>query len=200
MSEHVSCEALLTNTGEGSQLKCRQRNHSILRVWLHKSISRPSPAPFLTRHNIPSLLRCIVFTGLNVHWDWNRIRYSTDYPNLRLAHNRKCRLGLAPTHANQILFMYHRWAGVAAVVHASLHFGLTAQQYAKTDQLGIVLENARMRVGLMAWASLALIFLTSLRVVRRRAFELSYYTHFLPFTIASAPGDKVGTIAIRALG
>ncbi|KAG7294111.1 hypothetical protein NEMBOFW57_004175 [Staphylotrichum longicolle] len=179
--------------------------------------------------------------------------------------------------------MYHRWTGVAAVTHASLHFGLTAQQYVRTNQFGIVLENARIRVGIMAWAALALIFLTSLRIFRRRAFELFYYTHFAflvfvagglyhaaygsefllpglilwvidrtvrfcynfrgvplrsvtqyagnvtklkfegikttypgqiawiqilsvsfanwhPFTIASAPGDNVGVIAIRALG
>jgi len=285
---------MLTNTGEGSQLKRRQRNHSTLRVWLHKLIVLPSPAPFLTRHNVPSLLRCLIFTGLNVLWGWNRIRYSTDYQIYGWLTIANAGLALLlPTRTNlfslvaripsPILFMYHRWAGVAAVVHASLHFGLTAQQYVKTDQFGIVLENARIRVGIMAWASLALIFLTSLRLVRRRAFELFYYTHFLflvlvagglyhaaygpefllpglilwaldravrfyhnfrstaltevthcfgdvtklkfegmptttagqiawvqipsvsfvnwhPFTIASAPGDKVGTIAIRALG
>ncbi len=249
---------------------------------------------FLTRHNIPSLLRCLVFTGLNILWGWNRIRYSTDYQVYGWLTIANAGLALLlPTRANlfslvaripaPILLMYHRWAGVATVIHASLHFGLTAQQYVSTGQFAIVLENARIRVGIMAWASVALMFLTSLRVIRRRAFELFYYAHFLflvlvagglyhaaygpefllpglilwvvdravrfcynfrsveltevthcsgnvtklkfegvsptaagqmawvqipsvsfanwhPFTIASAPGDKIGTIAIRALG
>lgn len=159
-------------------------------VWLHKLFTLPSPAPFLTHHTIPSILRCLVFTGLNVLWGWNRIRYSTDYQLYGWLTIANAGLALLlPTRTNlfslvaripsPILLMYHRWTGVAAVVHASLHFGLTAQQYVRTNQFDVVLENARIRVGIMAWAALALMFLTSLRILRRRTFELFYYTHFV---------------------
>ncbi|GAB1319409.1 hypothetical protein MFIFM68171_09619 [Madurella fahalii] len=270
------------------------RNHWTPYVWLHKLLTLPSPMPFLTHYTIPSILRCLIFTGLNVLWGWNRIRYTTDYQIygwLTIA-NAGVAL-LLPTRTNlfslvaripsPVLLMYHRWAGVAAVVHATLHFGLTAQHYVRTNQFDTVLENARIRVGIMAWTALALVFITSLRILRRRAFEMFYYTHFLflvflagafyhatyttefvlpglilwaidrmvrfcynfrsvilesathcagdvtklrfrgvktasagqivwvqvpsvslanwhPFTIASGPGEEVGTIAIRALG
>lgn len=167
----------------------RAANHALPRIYLHKLLTLPSPLPFLTSHTVLSLLRCALFTALNILFGWNRIRYSTDYQLygwLALANG-----GLAlllPTRTNLFsvvaripaptLLMYHRWAGVAAVVHASLHFGLTAQQYIQTHQFGIVAENARIRVGIMAWAALALMFITSLRVVRRRAFEVFCFVHF----------------------
>lgn len=75
--------------------------------------------------------------------------------------------------------MYHRWAGLATVTHASLHFGLTAQHYVRTRQLETLLENPRIRVGLVAWGALVVIFITSLRIVRRRGFEVFYYLHFV---------------------
>ncbi|KAK3390012.1 ferric reductase like transmembrane component-domain-containing protein [Podospora didyma] len=270
------------------------QRHWTATVWLHKLSTLPSLVPFLTHHIIPSIFRCLVFTGLNFLWGWNRIRYSTDYQlygwltiaNAGLALLFPTRTNLFSTVAripSPILLMYHRWAGVAATAHASLHFGLTAQSYIRTKQFDVVLENIRIRVGIMAWAALALMFLTSIRLLRRRTFELFYYTHFIflvfiggalyhaahgpefllpglvlwaidrivrfwynfrgitvksvtqysgnvtkiqfegaktvspgqiawvqipsvslanwhPFTIASAPGDEVGTIAVRALG
>lgn len=156
-------------------------------VWLHSLLTRPSPVPFLTDHHAASICRCLVFVALNILFGWNRIRYSTDfqiYGWLTIAN-----AGLAlllPTRTNlfcvvaripaSILLPYHRWAGVAAVTHASLHFGLTAQNYIRTNQFDVVLENTRIRVGIMAWMALAIIFLTSVRILRRRAFELFYYS------------------------
>ncbi|KAK0704546.1 hypothetical protein B0H67DRAFT_603657 [Lasiosphaeris hirsuta] len=164
-------------------------NHFPPRVFLHKLATLPSPIPFLIRHTIPSLPRCLVFTGLSILWGWNRIRYSTDYQLygwLTIANDGLALLLPFRTNLFSIiaripaptLLMYHRWAGVAAVTHASLHFGLTAQQYIRTRQLDTVLQNTRIRIGIMAWAALALMLLTSLRIVRRRAFELFYYLHF----------------------
>jgi len=87
-------------------------------------------------------------------------------------------LSLVARIPSPILLAYHRWAGVATVIHATLHFSLTAQHYVRTHQFETVLENARIRVGIMAWAALGLILLTSVRIVRRRAFEVFYYIHF----------------------
>jgi predicted ferric reductase len=166
-----------------------QANHSLPRVFLHRLTTLPSPIPFLTRHTLLSFFRCLIFIGLNLLWGWNRIRFSTDYQLygwLTIANG-----GLAlllPTRTNLFslvaripgptLLTYHRWAGIATVTHASLHFGLTAQQYIRTQQFDTVLENTRIRIGILAWAALALILLSSLRIVRRRAFEIFYYLHF----------------------
>ncbi|KXX76277.1 Superoxide-generating NADPH oxidase heavy chain subunit A [Madurella mycetomatis] len=166
------------------------QNHWAPYVWLHKLLTLPSLAPFLTQHTVPSILRCLIFTGLNVFWGWNRIRYTTDYQLYGWLTIANAGLALLlPTRTNlfavvaripsSILLMYHRWAGVTAVVHATLHFGLTAQHYVRTNQFDTVLENARIRVGIMAWAALTLMFMTSLRILRRRAFEVFYYAHFL---------------------
>lgn len=274
----------------------RRRNHWKPHVWLHKLLTHPSPAPSLTDHHAASIIRCLIFIGLNILFGWNRLRFTTDYQSFGWMTIANAGLALLlPTRNNlfslvtripaPVLLMYHRWAGVATVVHATLHFGLTAERYIHGEQFSVVVENARIRVGIMAWAALVLVFLTSLRILRRRAFELFYFAHFLflvfvagalyhaaagpefllpglclwavdrawrlwnnfgrvvtvqsvtyhhagdvvkvrfagvktrypaqmawiqlpsvsvlnwhPFTIASAPGDETGTVAIRALG
>ncbi|KAM7214813.1 superoxide-generating NADPH oxidase heavy chain subunit A [Rhypophila decipiens] len=168
----------------------RPRNHWTISVWIHKLLTLPSPIPFITNHTVASLIRCLIFTGLNVLWGWNRIRYTTDYQLygwLTIA-NAGLTL-LLPTRTNllsiiaripsPVLLMYHRWAGTATLVHATLHFSLTAQHHIRTEQFDTVLENARIRVGILGWTVLAIMFLTSIRILRRRTFELFYYTHFL---------------------
>ncbi|KAM7202695.1 superoxide-generating NADPH oxidase heavy chain subunit A [Rhypophila sp. PSN 637] len=165
-------------------------NHWTVSVWIHKLLTLPSPIPFITNHTVASLIRCLIFTGLNVLWGWNRNRYSTDYQLygwLTIA-NAGLTL-LLPTRTNllsiiaripsPVLLVYHRWAGTATLVHATLHFSLTAQHYIRTKQFDTVLKNARIRVGILGWAVLAVMFLTSIRILRRRTFELFYYTHFL---------------------
>ncbi|KAK4214361.1 superoxide-generating NADPH oxidase heavy chain subunit A [Rhypophila decipiens] len=173
------------------------RNHWTISVWIHKLLTLPSPIPFITDHTVASLIRCLIFTGLNVLWGWNRIRYTTDYQLygwLTIA-NAGLTL-LLPTRTNllsivaripsPVLLMYHRWAGTATLVHATLHFSLTAQHYIRTEQFDTVLENARIRVGILGWAVLAVMFLTSIRILRRRTFELFYYTHFLFLVFVAA--------------
>ncbi len=169
---------------------CTKNRHSTPHVWLHKLLTLPSPIPILTNHNLPSIFRCLVFIALNILFGWNRIRFTTDYQIYGWLTIANAGLALLlPTRTNlfsllaripsPVLLMYHRWAGVAAVVHATLHFSLTAQHYTRTNQFDVVLQNARIRVGIMAWAALAVMFLTSLRIFRRKTFELFYYTHFL---------------------
>ncbi|KAM7192561.1 ferredoxin reductase [Naviculisporaceae sp. PSN 640] len=144
--------------------------HLLPTVFFHKLLTQPSPLPILTNHAIATILRCLLFTGLNILFGWKRIRYTTDYQLygwLTLANG-----GLAlllPTRTNlfslvaripsPILLAYHRWAGVAT--------------------LDTVLENERIRVGIVAWAALGVMFLTSVRFIRRRAFEVFYYVHFV---------------------
>lgn len=53
--------------------------------------------------------------------------------------------------------------------------------YIQTNQVASSFVNVRIRVGAMAWVSLALIFLTALPIVRRRGFEVFYYAHALFF-------------------
>ena len=168
----------------------RRRNHWTARVWLHKLLTHPSPAPFITDHHAASILRCLVFIGLNILFGWGRLRFTTDYQ--RFGWMTIANAGLAlllPTRNNifslvaripsPVLLMYHRWAGVATVVHATLHFGLTAERYVHGEQFNVVVQNARIQVGIMAWVALVIVFVTSLRILRRRAFELFYLTHFL---------------------
>lgn len=48
-----------------------------------------------------------------------------------------------------------------------------------TGQLADAFASRRIQIGAMAWAALAVLFLTSLSYVRRRWFESFYYSHFL---------------------
>jgi len=79
-----------------------------------------------------------------------------------------------------VLLGYHHWAGLASFIHATAHFSLTAQRYIHSEQFSVVLENARIRVGIFAWICLALVFLTAaLPILRRKGFEVFFFTHFL---------------------
>lgn len=165
-------------------------SHSILRVYLHKVLTFPTPLPIVTTHHFANILRLGVFIGLNVLFGWNRIAFTTDYKvygwltiaNAGLALLLSARLNIlsvvlrVPSAA---LLIYHRWAGRAALVHATLHLGLTLDHHQRTGQLEVVLQNSYIQGGLVAFASLALMGLTSIGPIRRYLFEFFYYPHFL---------------------
>ncbi|KAH0551190.1 hypothetical protein GP486_007483, partial [Trichoglossum hirsutum] len=173
--------------------------HSALYLVFHKLITRPSPLPsFLTNHNIPDLLRLAVFVGLNVLWGWNRLEYTSDYDLYGWLTIANGGLGLLLAARNNLfavvaripsttLLMYHRWVGIATVVHATIHFAFLIHPYVQTGQAGDVIQTFRIQMGLMAWISLCLIAITSIKYVRRRWFEAFYYPHalFILFVIGA---------------
>ena len=153
-------------------------------------VTNPSIVPFITRHRIPSLFRLAVFVFLNFLWGWTRILYSTDYQLFGWLTIANAGLGLLVAARTNlfsivlripppILLLYHRWIGRATFIHATLHISLTIQMFVRTDQFADVVTSARIRVGLMAWIALTIVFLSSLGFIRRRCFELFYYAHFM---------------------
>jgi predicted ferric reductase len=86
-----------------------------------------------------------------------------------------------------VLLAYHRLIGRAVLVHATLHFALTAAHYARTDQLRDVLANQFIQAGLVAWVAVCIIAITSIGPIRRRWFEAFYYPHafFIVFVIGA---------------
>jgi predicted ferric reductase len=71
------------------------------------------------------------------------------------------------------------------VFYASLHLYGESRDWIKYNQAATTFANMRIQVGFMAWLSLALIFITSLGIVRRRQFKVFYYAHalFIAFII-----------------
>ncbi|KAI7764106.1 hypothetical protein LZL87_006488 [Fusarium oxysporum] len=82
---------------------------------------------------------------------------------------------------SSVLLQYHRWIGFATVAQATAHVSFNIQHYIETKQVTTSFGNHRIQVGLMAWIALVIIFLTALPIVRRRFFEVFYYTHALFF-------------------
>lgn len=161
-------------------------------VALHKLVSTSLPTPLLYDYHIADLLRFIVFAGLNVAFALNDNEYSTDfklYGWLTIANGG---LGLLlATRSNlfsiilrlpsPVVLQYHRWIGLATVAHATTHIAYNIMHYVATDQVESSFESPRIRVGLLAWICLVIMLLTSLPIVRRRFFEVFYYSHFLFF-------------------
>lgn len=158
----------------------------------HKCLSYRITIPYLIDHHVADILRFLVFLGLNILFGINQNEYTTDYKLygwLTIA-NGGLALLLAP-RANlfsvvlripsNVLLLYHRLIGMATVAHATAHFAFNIMHYIMTEQLEDSLANARIRIGIMAWLSLAIIFLTALPIVRRRGFEIFFYAHFLFF-------------------
>lgn len=161
---------------------------------MHKILTWPSPIPYVTT-SVSSLLRLIVFVGLNVFFGWNRNRFTGDFKRygwltianggltLLFAARGNNLLALITRIPSSLLLQYHRWCGLATVVHATIHFVLNTRHYLRTDQLDVVFQNRRIQVGIMAWISLALTALTSFVLVRRRWYEGFYYAHVVLFPI-----------------
>ena len=139
---------------------------------------------------LSDLLRLGAFVGLNTLWGWNRNKYSSDfqiYGWLALANGGLALLFGARSNLFAVvarvpsakLLRYHRWAGRATVIHATIHFGALGSSYVKSGQFTNVVKTLRIQVGLMAWISLTLMAITSISFIRRRRFELFYYVHAL---------------------
>lgn len=161
-------------------------------VFLHRFFSLPSPVPFITDYHVPHLLRLAVFIVLNVIFGLDNNEYTTDYSVygwLTIANGGLTLLMAARTNLfaivlripSSIILQYHRWLGIATVANATTHFAYNIKHYLDTDQFEFGIMNQRIQVGLMAWLSLALIFVTALPIVRRRSFEVFYYTHSVFF-------------------
>jgi len=146
----------------------------------------------LTNHHIPNILRFLAIAGLNILFGYNSIEYSTDYKlygwltisnagvALLLA-ARSNLFSLVLCIPSSTLLIYHRFIGLSTFVHATLHFVLNIRHDVLTSQLVYAVTATRIRVGIMAWLALAILFTTSLPFVRRRFFEVFYYAHFLFF-------------------
>jgi predicted ferric reductase len=137
-------------------------------------------------------LRLAVFIGLNILWGWNSVEYSTDYKLygwLTIANGGLALLMAARSNLfalviripSATLLMYHRWIGLATMVHATIHFALNTRHDIVTDQLAEAFASRRIQVGVMAWIALCIIAITSISFIRRRWFEVFYYSHALFF-------------------
>ncbi|KAG4428949.1 hypothetical protein IFR05_015570 [Cadophora sp. M221] len=164
--------------------------HSRVYTYIHKLSTLPSLIPFITNHRLPNLLRLGIFIGLNILWGWNRIKFTTDYKLYGWLTISNGGLGLLLAARSNLfshifripsstLLMYHRWIGRATITHATIHFALNTQHNIETSQLSTVFNNRRIIIGITAWISLCIIYLTSLSFIRRRSFEVFYYSHFL---------------------
>lgn len=138
------------------------------------------------------VVRFVVFVAVNVVFGLNDNNYTTDYKLygwLSIANGGLALLTAARTNLfaillripSPVLLQYHRWAGMATVAHATAHFSYNLMHYLATAQLASSFASPRIRVGLVAWISLAIMLLTALPVVRRQGFEVIYYAHALFF-------------------
>ncbi|KAF0327053.1 hypothetical protein GQ607_005817 [Colletotrichum asianum] len=173
-------------------IKASSSGHARVAVALHKLMTLPSPIPILTNHHAANFLRFAVLLGLNILFGVNDNEFTTDfklYGWLTIANGGLALLLAARTNLfsiiaqipSPVLLVYHRWIGIATMVHATIHFALNTQHYIATDQLADSFSNLRIQVGAMAWTSLVLISLTSVPIIRRRFFEVFYYSHALFF-------------------
>lgn len=151
----------------------------------------PLPLPWVfTNHHVADLARFLCFVGFNVLWAWNNLEYITNYglfgwlavANSALAllfgaRNNLFAVILRVPSSN--LLMYHRWTGLATLVHATIHFSGVSKPWLTTSALSYVMQSQRNQVGLMAWCSLCIIALSSTNIVRRMLFEVFYYVHFV---------------------
>lgn len=162
-------------------------SHWKLTVLVHQIISLPFPFP-INDYHVADLLRFVIFAGLNVLFGTHENKFTTDYKLygwLTIANAGLALLLAARTNLfaillripSPVLLQYHRWTGLATVAHGTVHFAYNIQHSRETGQIASSFVNKRIRIGIMAWISLAIIFLTALPFVRRRGFEVFYYAH-----------------------
>lgn len=168
------------------------QSHFTLTVWALKLLSFTLRIPLLGDYQVTDLFRFFALAALNIVFGLNKNEYSTDYKlygwltiaNAGLALLLAARsnlFSLILRLPSPVLLQYHRWIGLATVTHATTHITFNIMQDVGNDAVAASFEAVRIQVGLLAWICLALMLLTALPVVRRRFFEVFYYTHFLFF-------------------
>ncbi|KAF9776271.1 hypothetical protein IL306_005579 [Fusarium sp. DS 682] len=175
--------------------KYRRQDRNVLHwgvtAWLHKLHSLPLPLPYLD-WRVTDAARFTAFLVLNLIFGIQSNEFTADYTlygwlaiaNAGLALLMASRNNLFATLLripSPVLLQYHRWIGLATVSHTTAHVSFNIQHYIETKQVTTSFRNHRIQVGLMAWIALAILFLTALPIVRRRFFEVFYYTHALFF-------------------
>lgn len=150
----------------------------------------PLPSTFPS-HHVSDVFRLLCFIGLNVLWAWNNTNvYVSNWGLcgwLTIANGGLCLLMAARNNLfatvtrvpSTILLMYHRWTGLATVVHSTIHFVMVSRPWLTTPAAKYTFENRRIQVGIMAWCSLCIIAITSFSLIRRKWFEAFYYAHFV---------------------
>lgn len=157
---------------------------------IHKALLSPLPIPLFRSYRVPDILRFVGLLAFNILFSVQKNEYSTDYTlygwlaianaGLSLLFATRSNLfSIVLRLPSPVVLQYHRWVGVATVAHATTHMAYTIQRYIATDQVATSFTSRRIQVGLMSWICLVLMFLTALPIVRRRLFEVFYYTHFL---------------------
>ncbi|KJZ73024.1 hypothetical protein HIM_07596 [Hirsutella minnesotensis 3608] len=176
-----------------TQDDCRHQtgvSHWKSTVLFHRFISSPIPIFGLNDLHVADVVRFVVFAALNVIFALNNNQYTTDYKLygwLTIANGGLALLLAARNNLwslvlripSSVLLQYHRWIGVATVAHATTHVAYNIMHYIATDQVTSSFASLRIQIGLAAWISLVIILVTAMPPVRRRAFELFYYAHFL---------------------
>ncbi|KAF5569481.1 ferric-chelate reductase [Fusarium phyllophilum] len=173
------------------RLQDRNVLHWSSTVWLHKIHSFPLLIPYLDWH-VTDASRFTAFLALNLIFSVQSNKFTADYTLYGWLAIANAGLALLMASRNNIfasllripspvLLQYHRWIGLATVAHATAHVSFNIQHYIETEQVTTSFRNHRIQVGLMAWISLVILFLTALPIVRRRFFEIFYYTHALFF-------------------
>ncbi|CCT74493.1 related to ferric-chelate reductase [Fusarium fujikuroi IMI 58289] len=173
------------------RLQDRNVLHWSITVWLHKLHSFQLPLPYLDWH-VADAARFTAFLTLNLIFSVQSNEFTADYTLYGWLAIANAGLSLLMASRNNLfasllripspfLLQYHRWIGLATVAHATAHVSFNIQHYIETKQVTTSFGNHRIQLGLTAWISLALLFLTALPIVRRRFFEVFYYTHALFF-------------------
>ncbi|KAJ6784409.1 hypothetical protein PWT90_09470 [Aphanocladium album] len=186
--EGITRHALLCQ----SRLRIRKQqdvSHWRIVVLIHDLLTLPLPIPLLAI-NVLDLARFTIFAVLNIIFALNNNQYTTDYKLygwLTIANGGLALLLAARSNLFSVvlripapvLLQYHRWIGLATVAHATVHVAFNIMHFVQTEQVNVNLTSPRIRVGLVAWVALTLIFATALPMIRRRYFEVFYYSHFL---------------------
>jgi hypothetical protein len=92
---------------------------------------------------------------------------------------------------------YHRRLGNAGFVVMCAHFLVECIYYGATQSVVTTLTTLKFTWGLVGWACYVVLFVLTLWFIRRRVWELFYYTHHILFSSILAFGI-VHTLAVDA--
>lgn len=74
---------------------------------------------------------------------------------------------------------FHRWLGRWAIITVLIHFFSYLAEWTPEGVISSQFSRTKVAVGLAALGVGVLIWITSLELIRRKQFEVFFYTHFL---------------------
>ncbi|KAI5267151.1 hypothetical protein E4T47_08090 [Aureobasidium subglaciale] len=172
----------------------RELANASLPVFAVKSVRLPSPtlgrAAIVGANTVVLLVMCFYKLDVNDRWSFENIGYRTGFvtlcqlPLLFLLAGKRNIIGALIGSSYERINWLHRWASRCFLLTATIHMGYWFADWAPYDYIGTkVRTDPITKHGVIAWAILVWITISSMTPIRGWSYEFFVVQHIVSFAV-----------------